>query len=330
MALPVLPRSIHAARAAIAGIACRTPLVPAPSLSAVCGRDIRLKLETVQPTGAFKIRGAANALARLSAERRAAGIVCASTGNHGRAIAFAAARFGARATVCMSRLVPADKIAAIRALGAGIRIVGESQDDAQAEADRLVAAEGMTEIPPFDHPEIIAGQGTIGLELLEDFPGLDTIVVPLSGGGLIAGIACAVKAADPAIRIVGVSMEKGAAMQASLQAGRPVDVVEEPTLADSLGGGIGLDNRLTFQMVRDLVDDVVLAPEAAIAAAMRRLFLDEGWVAEGAGAIGVALLREPHFARLGERIAIVVSGRNIDMQRFSDIVLGAGGAAGGA
>jgi threonine dehydratase len=302
--------------------------VPAFALSAESGRDIRLKLETAQPVGAFKIRGAANGLASLDPSKQARGVICASTGNHGRAVAYAAARLNIKATVCLSSLVPENKIGAIRALGAEVRVVGRSQDDAQREVDRLVAEEGRVEIPPFDHPDVIAGQGTIGLELLEDFPGLDTVVVPLSGGGLIAGVATAVKAASPGTRIVGVSMERGAAMYASLKAGRPIDVAEEPTLADSLGGGIGLENRWTFEIVRNLMDEVVLVPEAEIAAAMRTLFLKEGWVAEGAGAIGVALVEKSRRELLGKRVAIVISGKNIDMNRFREIVAGADGATG--
>ena len=311
--------AIEAARSAIRDIACRTPLVEAPAL-APAGRRVRLKLETAQPTGAFKIRGAANALARLSPAAAARGVVCASTGNHGRALAYAATRLGIRATICMSALVPANKVAAVRALGAEIRIVGRSQDDAQREVDRLVADAGMAEIPPFDHPDVIAGQGTIGLELLDDAPALDTVLVPLSGGGLIAGIAAAIKATAPQVRIVGLSMERGAAMAASLKAGRPVDVTEEPTLADSLGGGIGLDNRHTFAIVRELVDDIVLLSEAQIAGAMRALFFREGWVAEGAGAVGIAPLLEPGLVELGKNIAVVISGRNIDMDAFCAIV----------
>lgn len=312
---------VYAARAAIAGIACRTPLVPAARLSAA-ERQVMLKLETAQPTGAFKIRGAANALARLGLEERRRGVVCASTGNHGRAVAYAARRLGVPACICLSRLVPAVKVAAIEALGAEVRVVGSSQDEAQAEVERLVAEEGRAELPPFDHPEIIAGQGTIGIELLEDCPELDTVVVPLSGGGLMAGIALAVKAASPAIRVVGVSMERGAAMHRSLLAGRPVEVAEEPTLADSLAGGIGLNNRHTFAMVRELVDEVVLLSEAQIAAAMRALFLQEGWVAEGGGAVGIAPVIEPGLARLGRRVAVVISGRNIDMGLFRRVIDG--------
>jgi threonine dehydratase len=244
-------------------------------------------------------------------------------------VAYAAARLGVKATICMSPLVPENKLAAIRALGATVRIVGKSQNDAQREVHRLVAEEGMTDIPPFDHPDVIAGQGTIGLELMEEFPDLDTVVVPLSGGGLIAGIACAIKAAAPAARVIGVTMQRGAAMKASLDAGHPVDVTEEETLADSLGGGIGLDNRWTFAMVRDLVDEAVLISEEEIAAAMATLFFEEGWVAEGGAAVGVALLQAPHRDLLGKRVAMVVSGKNIDMHRFHEIVTEAAAAKAG-
>jgi len=314
-------QSIYAARKAVGPIAARTPLVLATSLSDA-SRDVRLKLETVQPIGAFKIRGAANALSRLSPDEAARGVVCASTGNHGRAVSYVAERLGIKAIVCMSDLVPANKRRAIEALGAEIRIVGKSQDAAQVEVDRLVAEDGMIEVPPFDHADVIAGQGTIGLELLEDWPGLDTVVVPLSGGGLIAGVALAVKTAAPDVRVVGVSMERGAAMKASLDAGHPVDVDEFPSLADSLGGGIGLDNRHTFALVRDLVDEVVLLSEDAIADAMRHLFLNEGLVTEGGAAVGAAVVRDGLAQSLGQRIAIVVSGRNVDMDVFQRVLAG--------
>ncbi|GLQ56476.1 hydroxyectoine utilization dehydratase EutB [Devosia nitrariae] len=314
-------RAFEDAQAAIKSIACRTPLVETPEFSDG-GRRVLLKLETAQPTGAFKLRGAANALSRLSPQEAARGVVCASTGNHGRALAYAADRLGIPATVCMSKLVPQNKIEAVRKLGAKVSIVGKSQDDAQAEVDRLVSQQGLVEIPPFDHAAVIAGQGTIGLEILEDAPETDTILVPLSGGGLIAGIAAAAKAKAPGVRVIGLSMERGAAMAASLSAGHPVDVVEEPTLADSLGGGIGLSNRHTFSMVRDLVDDIVLLTETQIAAAMRTLFLKAGWVAEGAGAVGIAALIEPGLAELGRNVAVVISGRNVDMDVFRAVIDG--------
>jgi len=202
-----------------------------------------------------------------------------------------------------------------------VQIVGVSQDDAQGEVDRLVASEGLTMLPPFDLPEIIAGQGTLGVEILEDAPDTAMVLVPLSGGGLIAGVALAVKTLNPAVRVVGVSMERGAAMQASLAAGRPVEVEEKPTLADSLGGGIGLGNRHTFAMVRDLVDEVVLVSEAEIADAIRTAYIEEGEVIEGAAAVGIAAL-DRGKVRPGGPVAIVLSGKNIDMGLHRRIVAG--------
>ncbi|MCB1754684.1 MAG: hydroxyectoine utilization dehydratase EutB [Gammaproteobacteria bacterium] len=302
----------------------RTPLVPATSL-ADTGRQVRLKLETTQAIGAFKIRGAVNALSKLTGEQRARGVVCVSTGNHGRALASAAAQMGSRATVCMSSLVPRNKLEAIAALGADVRIHGKSQDEAQALVEELVDKQGMTEIPPFDHPDVLSGQGTIGLEICQDWPAVDTLIVPLSGGGLISGVALAAKAINPDIRVIAVSPRRGAAMAASLRAGRPTEVEELPTLADSLGGGIGLNNRYTLEHVSALVDEVVLLSERQIADAMRYLYFNEGLVTEGAGAVGAAVLieqdiRERLADTLGKRIAIVVSGRNIDMQDFTQIV----------
>lgn len=252
--------TIRAARDTISGIAQETPLLPSHFLSTFCGVEMLLKLETMQPTGAFKLRGAANALANLP--DGVAGVACASTGNHGRAVAYAAARMGLRAVICMTDMVPEVKLAAIRALGAEVRIAGTSQDDAQAEVDRLVAREGLHDISPFDDPCVIAGQGTIALELLDRRPDLRTIILPLSGGGLAAGVALAARAINPGIRVIGVTMETGAAMHASIRAGHPVEVVEEPSLADALGGGIFQDNRLTLDLCTRLLDDTILVSEA--------------------------------------------------------------------
>lgn len=312
---------LYTARRNIANVAVRSPLLPAWSLSGD-ERDVRLKLEITQPTGAFKLRGAANALARLSAEQSRNGVACVSTGNHGRAVAYAARRLGIPAYICMSKLVPENKVAAIKAVGGTVQIAGNSQDVAQQEVDRLIREEGMTEIPPFDHPDVIAGQGTIGIELVEDFPGVDTVIVPLSGGGLIAGVALAVKTLAPHARVVGLSMDRGAAMHDSIRAGRPVEIEEHPSLADSLGGGIGLDNQHTFPMVRDLVDEIRTVPEDRIANAMRYLYKQEGWVAEGAGAIGLVPLLEDLGLDIGSRVAIVVSGKNVDMDLFARVMEG--------
>lgn len=326
--MPIATTDILAARRRLAGRIRRTPQGPSEALTDRLGRPVLLKHEQQQITGSFKVRGATNAVLALDSKARARGVVGVSTGNHGRGLAHAAREAGARALVCMSNLVPGNKVAAIRALGAETRIVGRSQDEAQREVDRLVAEEGMTLLPPFDHPDVIAGQGTIGLEILEDAPDAAAILVPLSGGGLIAGIARAAKSLNPAIRLVGITMERGCAMIRSIEAGRPVAVEEEESLADSLGGGIGLDNRHTFEMVRELVDDFVLVSEEEIAAAVRFAYEEESEVVEGAGAVGIAVLlagKLPAIAGDGPLVCLL-SGRNIDMSLHRRLV--AGSAAG--
>ncbi|WP_062226609.1 hydroxyectoine utilization dehydratase EutB [Aureimonas frigidaquae] len=316
------PQDIHAARQRIAGQVRQTPVDQSESLTQICGRPVFLKLEHRQITGAFKLRGASNAIALLDETARERGVAAASTGNHGRALAYAARRAGVRAVIAMSALVPMNKVRAIAALGAEVRIVGRSQDDAQEEIDRLVVEEGLTPVPPFDHPHVIAGQGTIGLEMLDQVPEAETVLVPLSGGGLAAGIACALKDARPGIRIVGLSMARGAAMAASLDAGRPVAVEELPTLADSLGGGVGLSNRYSFAMVRDLVDEVILLSEAEIAAGIRHAYAQEREIVEGAAAVGIAALLAGRLPAGGPVVALL-SGRNIDMGLHARIVAGA-------
>jgi threonine dehydratase len=319
-ALVALPE-IEAARQRIVDKIVRTPVVPSPSLTERLYVPVHLKMEHRQTTGSFKLRGASNAVAMLSADERAHGVVAASTGNHGRGLALAAQRDGVRATICMSRLVPENKLAEIRRLGAEIRIIGNSQDDAQREVDRLVAEEGLAMVPPFDHAAVIAGQGTIGLEIVEDVSGVAMVLVPLSGGGLAAGIAAAVKALKPDARMVGISMQRGAAMKASLDAGKPVEVEELPTLADSLGGGIGLDNRLTFAMCRDLLDDVILLTEEEIAAGIRHAYEYEREILEGGGAVCIAALAAGKIQASGPVVA-VLSGRNIDIGLHRRIICG--------
>jgi threonine dehydratase len=312
---------IEAARARITGTVRPTPVDASPSLSEAAGVPVWLKGEHHQHTGSFKLRGAANAVAMLEPEERARGVVAASTGNHGRALAYAAREAGARAVICMSRLVPHNKVAAIDALGAEIRIVGRSQDEAQREVDRLVREESLAMVPPFDDPRVIAGQGTLGLEMLEAVPDMAAALVPLSGGGLIAGIAAALKARRRAIRVIGISMERGAAMDASLKAGRPVEVEELPTLADSLGGGIGLENRATFTMVRDLVDEVVLLTEPEIAGGVRHCYWQERQVVEGAGGVGAAAIVARKVALDGPAM-VLLSGANIDMGLHHRLISG--------
>ncbi len=281
---------------------------------------VHLKLEHLQVTGSFKLRGATNAVLSLSDADKAKGVVGVSTGNHGRGLAHAARMAGVRCIICMSELVPQTKIDGIEALGAEVRIVGRSQDEAQQEVDRLVK-DGMTMIPPFDDRRIVAGQGTLTLELMEQLDEIGTILVPLSGGGLIAGVAAAAKALRPDIHVVGISMERGAAMHECLRAGKPVAVEELPTLADSLGGGVGLDNRLTFAMTRDLVDEIVLVSEAEIATGIRHIYWEERQIVEGSGAVGVAAILSGKI-RSGGPVAAILSGGNIDMKQHHRIVSG--------
>lgn len=311
---------IESARRTIADVALETPLMPSPYLTALAGQDFLLKLEMVQPIGAFKLRGAANAV--LNLPQGTAGVTCCSTGNHGRGVAYAARRRGLRAVICMSSLVPQTKIDGIRALGAEVKIVGRSQDDAMAESLRLVEHEGLVEISPFDDAHVIAGQGTIGLELIEQCPDLATLLVPLSGGGLAGGVAAAVKAVSPSTQVIGVSMDRGAAMHASIAAGHPVEVEEVASLADSLGGGIGLDNRLSFDLCRTLLDDVVLVTEDEIYRALQTVYYEDRLVCEGACVVGVAALQAGKLAPSPGPVATIITGRNLDMAIHADIMQG--------
>lgn len=313
---------IYLARQRIEALVRRTPMEHSPSLSRLVGVPVYLKLESQQITGSFKLRGASNAVAQLSVEEKQRGVVAASTGNHGRALAYAASRQGVKATICLSQRVPANKVRAIRDLGAHVCIVGNSQDDAQREAERLAAEQGAILLPPFDHPAIIAGQGTLGLEILEQRPDVAQVLVPLSGGGLFAGVALALKTANPQIVTHGISMQRGAAMHASLAAGHPLEVEELPTLADSLGGGIGLDNQYTFSMTRDTCDHLHLLSETSIANAIRHAYREERQVLEGAAAVGIAALLEGLIEPRGP-VVVVISGRNVDTDQHLRVLAGA-------
>ena len=310
---------VRAAADVLKGIADATPLVPSPYLERQFGHPFWLKLENMQPIGAFKLRGALNAVANLP--QGTAGVTCCSTGNHGRGVAYAAAEKRMRAVVCMSELVPQAKVDGIRALGAEVRIVGRSQDDAQAESYRLVEQDGLVEISPFDDPFVIAGQGTIGLEIMQRRPEIETLLVPLSGGGLAAGVAIAAKALKPSVRVIGISMDRGAAMHESIRAGHPVEVEEVASLADSLGGGVGLRNRYSYPICRDLLDEVILVTEEEIYRAMQTLYYEDRIVAEGACVVGIAALQAGKLSLTGPT-ATIVTGRNLDMTIFTRIVCG--------
>lgn len=309
MSAPTLA-DIERARSRIEELVHRTPLVRSFTLSKFLDANVRLKLECFQDTRAFKVRGAANAILSQHEKTPLERLVTYSTGNHGRATAYVAARLGIPATVCMSHATTADKQSALASAGADIRLVGKSQDEAHDLA-RELSRDGMTFVDPINDPASTAGHGTIGIEILEDFPEVDTVVVPVSGGAMISGIAIAIKAMSPSTRVVAVSMDRGAAMFESLEAGRPIQVEEVDSLADCLQGGISLDNTHTFATVRDLVDDFVLVSEAEIATAMAEAFHEERLILEGAGATPIAAVMHHDRSTFGECIALVASGGNV-------------------
>jgi len=307
------PADISAAAQRIAGLVIHTPIIESPALG-----EVVIKVETLQPTGSFKIRGAASKILSLDADERARGVVTASTGNHGRAVAHVAARLGIPATVCVSESVPLGKIAALASTGCALVVGGNSQTDALVTALRLVDERGLSLVHPFDDPAVIAGQGTIGRELTSQLPGVRSVVVPLSGGGLAAGVGIAVKGFDPTIRVIGVSMVRGAVMATSVQQGAPVEMDERPTLADSLQGGIGLDNRYTFGIVARLVDEIVLVDEPEIWAGMRFALEHHRLIVEGGAAVGLGALASGRIRADGPT-AVIATGSNIEPHHLVEL-----------
>ena len=307
---------ILAARQRIRSQVDVTPLRHSDWLTAAVKTPVALKLECVQRTGSFKIRGALNALMRLGPASGGPGhVVTASAGNHGRAIALAAARLGMRATVFAPRDAPETKLTAIRRLGADLRLES-SYDDAEIAARAFARAEKLPFVSPYNDADVIAGAGTIALELFEAEPSLATIVAPVGGGGLISGVAIAAKSIAPAVRVVGVEASASCAMSTSLGAGRIVPIQPQPTLADGLAGNLE-PGSVTLEIAQRVVDEIVIVSEEEIAAAMVGLLAEEHLVAEGAGAVAVAALtaRKVRSAGAGAIVALV-SGANIDSTRL--------------
>jgi threonine dehydratase len=302
---------VEEATTRIRGIANRTPVVPSFGLSRLIGADVRLKLESTQPTRAFKVRGAANVILSHDDIDPSLGVVSYSTGNHGRAVTYVARMLGLPATICMSHNTTRDKREALGTMGADVRLIGESQDEA-AELAAKLESEGYLMVDPINDRLTTAGQGTIGIELVEQWPDVDTVVVPVSGGALMAGVALALKTQRPNTRLVGVSMDRGAAMYQSLEAGHPIAVPEVESLADSLQGGIGLNNDHSFEMVRDLVDELVLVSEEQIATAMVEAVIEERMILEGAGATPIAALLHKDRSLFGDHIALIASGAMVE------------------
>ena len=301
----------------IADCAVRTPLVRL-NAEREGAADIWLKLENLQPVGSFKVRGAGSAMRLAGAEALERGVWTASAGNMGRAVAWYARQLQVPCTVVVPDDAPAAKVEAITRLGARVVSLPFARyQQIQRERDYEGAA-GLL-IHPFADRAVMAGNGTIGLEILEDLPSVGAVMVPLSGGGLLAGIALVLKLADPSIRTVGVSMERAPVMFHSLRAGRPIQMDEQETLADALAGGIGLDNRHTFRMVQKVVDETLLVTEAEIAAAMAFALNQLHLVVEGGGAVALAALMNGKLALRGEEVVVVLSGGNVEIPQLLEI-----------
>jgi len=310
---------IAAAQLTILGKVRRTPLVDSPTVSELTRAEVRLKLENLQFTGSFKERGACNRLELMPAEERARGVVTASAGNHAQAVARHGARLGVSVTVVMPEATPLVKVTATRRFGAQVILSGANYDEAASLAAKLSAERNAVYLHPFDDPWVIAGQGTVGLEILADAPELDAIVVPVGGGGLIAGVACAVKESNPNVRVLGVEARRFPSMKYALESVLPPALPGGKTIADGIA--VRRVGELTRELTKQYVDEIALVDEAEIAQAVLLLLEREKTVVEGAGAVGVAALLHHRFADLeGKRVAVVLSGGNIDVNLISRII----------
>jgi threonine dehydratase len=319
MSTAALPDSV-AAREKVAPFVHRTPLLTSQALDDETGLVVRLKAELFQRTGSYKIRGPLNKLALLSDEERARGVVCSSAGNHAQGVALAASMLGIRAVVCMAENATPSKVAATKGYGAEVVQHGSIWDEADEKARELVESEGLVYVHPFDDLDLIAGQGTLGLEIIEDWPEVEVIVVPIGGGGLISGVSAAVKRARPDVRIVGVESADGAAMKASVDAGELVTLERCDTIIDGLR--VKRVGRHTFELVQRFVDDIVVVPDADIFENVLWLMGRTKLVVEGAAAAPVAALRTGALAPPpGTRVACVLSGGNLDLSQLDGLRL---------
>ena len=316
--LAALPEEIAAARDRLGDRVLQTPVTPARWLPG----DVWLKCEHLQHTGSFKLRGALNRLLRLTAEERAAGVLAASTGNHGQGVALAAQLTGAQARVFVPESASPVKLEAMALLGAEIETVAGDGLAAELAARAEAEATGRVFISPYNDPDVVAGQGTVGLELAEQLPDLDTVFVAVGGGGLISGVAAALKARRPALKVVGCWPANAPALQVCLERGAIGPVPESPTLSDGTAGGVEA-GAITFELARALVDEHVLVDEDQIRSALRELAVRERWMVEGSAAVALAGCLAGDPAGRG-RAAVVLCGRNIDPDRFTAALAAAG------
>lgn len=316
---PPTMREILEASASIRPYNLRSPLRPSPAFSARTGTNVYLKLENWQPTGSFKVRGAINFLSHLSDEEKAHSLVTASAGNHALAVGFAAGKLGfSGVTVFLPRSAPQAKVEKLRRFPLAFRQVGSTYEETHHAAEEFRQEHSATFIHPYDDARTVAGTGTIGLEVLEDLPDLDAILVPVGGGGLLSGIALAVKTLAPRVLVYGVQPEASPALRDSLRDGRVYEQYSAaPTICDGLAGGIG---QIVFGVAQKHVDDVLIVPEDSVKRAVAAFVRDEQMVVEGSGAVGLAALENRPAALENKRVALIVSGANIDAKLMATIV----------
>jgi threonine dehydratase len=318
--LPVTAQDVRDAADRLAGVAHRTPVLTSRTLDALVGREVHLKCENLQRVGAFKFRGAYNAMAKLPPDQLAVGIAAFSSGNHAQAVALAARELGTTAVILMPEDAPQSKVDAVRGYGAEVVTYDRYTGDRNALGRALASERGFALIPPYEHPDVIAGQGTAALELLTEVPDLDAIVVPVGGGGLIAGSAIIAKDVRAGIRVVGVEPAAGDDTKRSLEAGRRVAIDVPRTIAD--GQAADIPGELTFSINRELVDGIVLVTDAEITEAMRFAFDRLKIVLEPSGAVPLAAVLTGRLGPLPPRVGLVLSGGNVDAARFAELLGG--------
>ncbi len=314
---PITLADVRAAAERIRGAVLRTPLVEPQAVARIAGAQVLLKLDSLQATGAFKERGAANRLALLSARERAAGVIAMSAGNHAQAVARHAALLGVKATIVMPRFTPATKVVRTEGWGANVVLHGDTLAEAAAHAHELALRDGLVFIHPYDDPAVIAGQGTMALEILEDAPELDAVILPVGGGGLLAGCAVAIAEARPGLKVYGVEVEGYPAMAQRL-AGKPV-LVGGPTVAEGIA--VRDVGELPYAMLRDMGIEVLVVPEAAVEQAIAVLAENAKVTSEGAGAAGLAAVLAHPALFAGKRVATTVCGGNIDPRILANVLL---------
>jgi threonine dehydratase len=308
---------VRAAAERIGGLVRRTPLDPSLALSRAAGCEVLLKLENLQRTGSFKVRGAMNAVAAMSAAERARGFVTASAGNHGLGLAVAGREFGARVTVFVPASAPLTKRNRIQALQANLHLIDGSYDDAHDAASAYALDTGATYVHAFADPAVVAGQGSVGMEIVGDAPDLAAALIPVGGGGLIGGIGVALRALAPGARVIGVQSEHSSAMHASLAAGRLRPGATGATICDGLAGAVG---QATLDLAAEVVDEMVLVTEPEVREAVRWLFANEGMLVEGSGAVGIAALLSGRISEPRGPLVAVLTGANIDASLAADLL----------